>query len=62
MFRFLRRPLLGYRMAYAQRVLETTQPIEDIAQHVGLGSAVSPRQQFNRAYQTPPSAYLTLFA
>jgi transcriptional regulator GlxA family with amidase domain len=55
--------LLGQRLAYAQRMLETTQQsIEDIAQHVGFGSAVSLRQHFNQAYQTSPSAYRALFA
>jgi len=55
--------LLGQRLAYAQRLLETTQqPIENIAQLVGFGSTVSLRQHFNRAFQTSPSAYRTLFA
>jgi transcriptional regulator GlxA family with amidase domain len=55
--------LLSQRLAFAQRMLETTQQsIEDIAQHVGFGSAVSLRQHFNRAYQTSPSAYRALFA
>lgn len=55
--------LLGQRLAYAQRMLETTQqPIENIAQHAGFGSAVSLRQHFNRAYQTSPSAYRTMFS
>ncbi|MFZ6773898.1 GlxA family transcriptional regulator [Undibacterium sp. SXout7W] len=55
--------LLGQRLAYAQRMLETTQqPIENIAQHAGFGSAVSMRQHFNRAYRTSPSAYRALFS
>jgi transcriptional regulator GlxA family with amidase domain len=55
--------LLGQRLAYAQRMLETTQQsIEDIAQHVGFGSAVLLRHHFNRAYQTSPSAYRAVFA
>ncbi|WP_339547239.1 GlxA family transcriptional regulator [Pseudomonas sp. RA_35y_Pfl2_P32] len=55
--------LLGQRLAYAQRMLETTrEPIEVIAQHAGFGSAVSLRQHFNRVYQTSPSAYRALFA
>jgi transcriptional regulator GlxA family with amidase domain len=55
--------LLGQRLAYAQRMLETTQQsIESIAQHAGFGSAVSLRQHFQRAYQTSPSAYRALFS
>jgi len=54
--------LLGQRLAYAQRMLETTQqPIESIAQHAGFGSAVSLRQHFSRAYRTSPSAYRAVF-
>jgi transcriptional regulator GlxA family with amidase domain len=55
--------LLNQRLAYAQRLLETTrQPVESIAQLAGFGSAVSLRQHFSRAYHTSPSAYRTLFA
>lgn len=55
--------LTGQRLAYAQRMLETTQQaIEDIALQAGFGSAVTLRQHFNRAYQTSPSAYRALFA
>lgn len=55
--------LLGQRLAYAQRMLETTQqPIEHIAQYAGFGSAVSLRQHFNRAYQISPSAYRAQFS
>lgn len=55
--------LLGQRLAYAQRMLETTrQPVEAVAQQAGFGSAVSLRQHFGRAYQTTPSAYRALFA
>lgn len=55
--------LLGQRLAYAQRMLETTrQPVEAVAQGAGFGSAVSLRQHFGRAYQTTPSAYRALFA
>lgn len=54
--------LLGQRLAYAQRMLETTQlPIEAIAQHAGFGSAVSLRQHFSQAYRTSPSAYRAVF-
>ena len=55
--------LLNQRLAYAQRLLETTrQPVESIAQSAGFGSAVSLRQHFSRAYHTSPSAYRALFA
>jgi len=55
--------LLGQRLAYAQRLLETTrQPIEAIALQAGFGSAVSLRQHFSRAYRTSPSAYRALFS
>ena len=55
--------LLGQRLAYVQRMLETTrQPVEVVAQLAGFGSAVSLRQHFSRAYHTSPSAYRTLFA
>lgn len=54
--------LLGQRLAYAQRMLETTrQPVEAIAQLAGFGSAVSLRQHFSRAFRTSPSAYRALF-
>lgn len=54
--------LLGQRLAYAQRMLETTQqPIEVIAQLAGFGSAVALRQHFNRAFQISPSRYRLLF-
>lgn len=55
--------LLAQRLAYAQRMLETTrQSIDDVAQQAGFGSAVLLRQHFSRAYHTSPSAYRTLFA
>lgn len=55
--------LLGQRLAYAQRMLETTrQPVEVVAQLAGFGSAVSLRQHFSRCYHTSPSAYRTLFS
>lgn len=55
--------LLGQRLAYAQRLLETTQqPVEVVAQLAGFGSAVSLRQHFSRAYRLSPSAYRAMFA
>ncbi|MGI4856780.1 MAG: GlxA family transcriptional regulator [Janthinobacterium lividum] len=55
--------LLGQRLAYAQRLLETTRhSMEAVAQLSGFGSAVSFRQHFSRAYHTSPSAYRMLFA
>lgn len=55
--------LLGQRLAYAQRLLETTrQPMETVAQQAGFGSAASLRQHFSQAYRTSPSAYRALFA
>ena len=54
--------LLAQRLAYAQRMLETTrQPVETVAQLAGFGSAVSLRQHFSRTYRTSPSAYRALF-
>lgn len=54
--------LLGQRLAYAQRMLETTHhPVEAIAQLAGFGSAVSLRQHFSRTYHTSPSAYRSQF-
>ena len=54
--------LLDQRLAYAQRMLETTQQsIENIAQQVGFGSAVSLRQHFSQTYKISPSAYRALF-
>mgnify|MGYP001337582048 CR=1 FL=1 len=55
--------LLEQRLAYAQRMLETSsQPIEVVARLAGFGSAVSLRQHFSRTYRTSPSAYRVLFA
>jgi len=54
--------LLSQRLAYAQRMLETThQSIETVAQLAGFGSTVSLRQHFSRAYHTSPSTYRALF-
>lgn len=50
--------LLGQRLAFAQRLLETTdQPIEIVAGEAGFGSAVSLRQHFSLAFRTSPSLY-----
>ncbi len=50
--------LLGQRLAFAQRLLETTdQPIEVVAGDAGFGSAVSLRQHFSTAFHTSPSVY-----
>ncbi len=50
--------LLAQRLAYARRLLETTdQPIEIVANQAGFGSAASLRQHFGTAFQTSPSVY-----
>ncbi len=50
--------LLGQRLAFAQRLLETTeQPIEVVAGEAGFGSAVSLRHHFAAAFHTSPSVY-----
>jgi len=50
--------LLNQRLAFAQRLLETTaKPIDLIAQEAGFGSEVTLRQQFNRVLRTTPSRY-----
>lgn len=55
--------LLGQRLAYAQRLLETTrQPVDVVAQMAGFGSTVSLREHFSRAFHTSPSAYRSVFA
>lgn len=54
--------LLGQRLVYAQRMLETTrQPVEIIAQLAGFGSSVSLRQHFNRIYSISPRMYRSMF-
>ncbi|WKB54865.1 GlxA family transcriptional regulator [Eleftheria terrae] len=54
--------LLNQRLALAQRLLEgSDRSIADIAEHSGLGSAVSMRQQFAAAFRTSPSAYRRQF-
>lgn len=50
--------LLAQRLGEAQRLLETTNlPLERIATTIGLGSPVTLRQQFQRAYRTSPTHY-----
>lgn len=54
--------LLAQRLAEAQRLLETTQlPLERIAADIGLGSPVTLRQHFQRAYRTSPANYRRTF-
>lgn len=55
--------LLAQRLAEAQRLLETTRlPLERIAAHIGLGSPVTLRQHFQRAYRTSPANYRRTFS
>jgi transcriptional regulator GlxA family with amidase domain len=50
--------LNAQRVAFAQRLLETTElPIERVAASAGFGSAVSLRQHFAHTLQTAPTAY-----
>ena len=50
--------LLGQRLAFAQRLLETTdRPIEIVAGEAGFGSAVSLREHFSTSFHTSPSVY-----
>lgn len=54
--------LLSQRLAEAQRLLETTQlPLDRIAAAIGLGSPVTLRQHFQRAYRTSPANYRRTF-
>lgn len=54
--------LLAERLAYSQRLLETTaQPVERIAQLAGLGSTSSLRAHFRRAYGVSPSQWRQSF-
>lgn len=54
--------LLSQRLAEAQRLLETTQlPLDRIATAIGLGSPVTLRQHFQRAYRTSPAHYRRTF-
>ena len=50
--------LLSQRLSRAQELLETTLlTVEDIAQRCGLGTAISLRQHFRRAFNTTPRNY-----
>lgn len=54
--------LLRQRVILAQRLLETTdEPVERIAQLVGMGSAATLRMHFQRIVQTTPLAYRRTF-
>lgn len=54
--------LLSQRLAYAQRLLETTDhPIDRVAESSGFGSTVSLRQHFTAAFATSPAAYRRSF-
>ncbi|RDI97456.1 helix-turn-helix domain-containing protein [Dyella solisilvae] len=54
--------LMTQRLAEAQRLLETTRlPLERIASRIGLGSPVTLRQHFQRAYRTSPANYRRAF-
>lgn len=55
--------LLAQRLGEAQRLLETTQlPLEQIASKIGLGSPVTLRQHFQRAYRVSPTHYRRNFS
>jgi len=55
--------LIEQRLAYAQRMLESSNlTVEEVARLSGFGSALSLRQHFARAYHTSPSVYRALFA
>lgn len=54
--------LLAQRLAKARHLLETTRlPLERIATDIGLGSPITLRQHFQRAYLTSPSSYRRSF-
>lgn len=54
----VRQWLNAQRVAFAQRMLETTDlPIEQVAASAGFGSALSLRQHFARDLDTSPSIY-----
>lgn len=54
--------LLSQRLAYAQRLLETTdQSVDRIAESSGFGSTVSLRQHFTAAFSTSPALYRRTF-
>jgi len=54
--------LLRQRVLMAQRLLETTDlPVEQIAQHCGMGSAANLRQHFQRIVRNTPQGYRRCF-
>jgi transcriptional regulator GlxA family with amidase domain len=54
--------LLTQRVRHAQELLETTAlPVEDIARHCGLGTAINLRQHFTRRVHMSPLAYRRAF-
>jgi transcriptional regulator GlxA family with amidase domain len=54
--------LLGERLAFAQRLLESTdQPIDTIAALAGFGSAVSLRHHFRKAFAVSPTSWRQTF-
>jgi len=54
--------LLAQRLGEAQRLLETTSlPLERIAHRIGLGSPITLRQHFQRAFRTSPMHYRRTF-
>lgn len=54
--------LLAQRLAKARHLLETTRlPLERIATDTGLGSPITLRQHFQRAFLTSPSGYRRSF-
>jgi transcriptional regulator GlxA family with amidase domain len=54
--------LISERLALTQRLLESTSlSIEEIAEQVGFGSAVTLRQHFRKAYRISPQAWRNTF-
>ncbi len=54
--------LMAQRLSEAQRLLETTAlPLDRVASAVGLGSPVTLRQHFQRAFRTSPANYRRTF-
>jgi transcriptional regulator GlxA family with amidase domain len=54
--------LISERIRLARELLETTRlSVDEVADQVGFGSAVSLRQHFVRAVGTPPAAYRRTF-
>jgi len=55
--------LVGQRVLFAQRLLETTEePIEQVATRAGFGSAANLRQHFVAAVGTSPTTYRRTFS